>query len=254
MASPLFIYTELGRGIEKRNIFRQNRFKDMGKQQKLKQLRKEEGQQKFFKRKEKNKKIFVIGGITIFVCLFIFMGFNFFSKKQNGSPVASPIPSAEKIAIIETNFGAIKIKLFEKDAPNTVVNFEKLAGEGFYDGIKFHRVIKDFMIQTGDPNSKDNDWSNDGSGGPGYQFDDEIDSWKLVRGRVATANAGPNTNGSQFFIVTAAATSWLDGKHTVFGEVVEGIDVVSKIENLKTNENDHPLEDVTMTKVYIETK
>lgn len=149
-------------------------------------------------------------------------------------------------AVIKTNYGDIEIKFYKQDSPVTVNNFLKLADEKFYDGTKFHRVIRDFMIQGGDPNSKDEDWSNDGTGGPGYVFGDEFNSHPLVKGSLAMANSGPNTNGSQFFIVTATATSWLDGKHTNFGEVVEGMDVVDKISQVKTNENDHPLEEVTI--------
>ena len=126
-----------------------------------------------------------------------------------------------------------------------------LAQKGFYDGTKFHRVIADFMIQGGDPNSKDDDWSNDGMGGPGYKFKDEINTHKLVKGSLAMANSGPNTNGSQFFIVTAPATNWLDGRHTNFGSVVEGMDVVLKIEAVKVNENDHPIEDVVINSIEL---
>lgn len=136
------------------------------------------------------------------------------------------------IAVMETNYGKIKLELFAKDAPKTVANFIKLAQTGFYDKTKFHRVIKDFMIQGGDPNSKDDDPSNDGYGGPGYTFEDEINSHKLARGILAMANSGPNTNGSQFFIVTAESTPWLDGKHTAFGKVIAGMDVVDKIEKM----------------------
>lgn len=139
--------------------------------------------------------------------------------------------SGNRMAIMRTNFGDIKLELFEKDAPITVENFVKLSKSGFYNKTKFHRVIKDFMIQGGDPNSKDNDSSNDGFGGPGYVFKDEINNHKLLNGILAMANSGPNTNGSQFFIVTAESTPWLDGKHTVFGKVLEGMDVVEKIEN-----------------------
>jgi len=152
-------------------------------------------------------------------------------------------------AIIKTNYGDIKVKFYNQNSPVTVNNFLKLADEKFYDGTKFHRVIKDFMIQGGDPNSKDDDWSNDGTGGPGYTFQDEFNHHPLVKGSLAMANSGPNTNGSQFFIVTADATPWLDGKHTNFGEVVEGMDAVDKIGAVKTNENDHPLEDVTITSI-----
>ncbi|MBW6440790.1 peptidylprolyl isomerase [Patescibacteria group bacterium] len=135
-----------------------------------------------------------------------------------------------KIAVIETNKGNIKLELYTKDAPKTVENFVKLASESFYDGIKFHRVISDFMIQTGDPLSKDDNPANDGTGGPGYSFEDEINFHKVDVGSLAMANSGPNTNGSQFFIVTQRAQPHLDGKHTVFGKVLEGMDVVTSIE------------------------
>ncbi|MFH1232805.1 MAG: peptidylprolyl isomerase [Patescibacteria group bacterium] len=154
-------------------------------------------------------------------------------------------------AIIKTNFGEIKVKFYTKDALVTVNNFMNLAKKGFYNDTKFHRVIKDFMIQGGDPNSKDNDWSNDGQGGPGYQFQDEINNHKIVKGSLAMANAGPNTNGSQFFIVTAEATPHLDGKHTNFGYIVSGLDIIEKIENVKTNENDHPTDDVIIQKIEL---
>ncbi|MFH1029790.1 MAG: peptidylprolyl isomerase [bacterium] len=154
-------------------------------------------------------------------------------------------------AIIKTNFGDIKVKFYSEESPLTVNNFMNLAKKGFYDGTKFHRVIKNFMIQGGDPNSKDDDWSNDGMGGPGYQFQDEFNTHKLVRGSLAMANSGANTNGSQFFIVTADVTPWLDGKHTNFGEVVGGAEVVDKIESVKTNSDDHPLEDVVVEKVEL---
>lgn len=155
------------------------------------------------------------------------------------------------IVTIRTNFGDIKIELFKKDAPVTVENFIKLVQSGFYDGTKFHRVIKGFMIQGGDPNSKDDDWSDDGTGGPGYAFKDEINNHKIVKGVLAMANAGPNTNGSQFFIVTARNAPWLDGKHTVFGKVIEGIDIVEKIENVSTGERDHPAKDVVIKSISL---
>jgi len=154
-------------------------------------------------------------------------------------------------ALMKTNKGDIKIKFYSKESPKTVNNFLKLAKEGFYNGTKFHRVIKDFMIQCGDPNSKDDDWSNDGMGGPGYKFEDEFNSKKLVKGSLAMANSGPNTNGSQFFIVTAPSTPWLDGRHTNFGEVIEGIEVVENIEKVEINENDHPLSDVTIESIEL---
>lgn len=154
-------------------------------------------------------------------------------------------------AVFKTNLGDITV-VFYPESPKTVANFVRLAKAGFYDGVRFHRVIKGFMLQSGDPNSKDDDWSNDGTGGPGYTFPDEFNQHKLVRGSLAMANAGPDTNGSQFFIVTAAATPWLDGKHTNFGYVAAGLDVVDKIEATATNQNDHPLQDVTINQIVIE--
>lgn len=154
-------------------------------------------------------------------------------------------------AIIKTSSGDIKVKFYNQESPLTVNNFLNLAKKGFYDGTRFHRVIADFMIQGGDPNSKDDDWTNDGTGGPGYKFADEINTHKLVKGSLAMANSGKNTNGSQFFIVTAASTPWLDGKHTNFGEVVEGMDVVAKIEAVKVNENDHPLNDIEIKSIEL---
>jgi peptidyl-prolyl cis-trans isomerase B (cyclophilin B) len=136
-------------------------------------------------------------------------------------------------ATMQTTEGPIVFELFDEDAPKTVENFRKLAGEGFYDGLTFHRVIKDFMIQGGCPQGT-------GTGGPGYTFEDEFNQHKVVRGALAMANAGPNTNGSQFFIVTTDAAPWLDGKHTVFGEVTEGMDVVDRLEGVQTDGADRP--------------
>lgn len=192
-------------------------------------------------------KIFYLFLIIILVVLGVYF-LVFKDKEETVEPA-----SQEIMVVMKTNLGDIKLELFSDDAPNTVDNFVRLSESGFYDGVKFHRVIKDFMIQTGDPNSKDDDWSNDGSGGPGYTFADEINSHKIVRGTLVMANAGPNTNGSQFFILTAEAASWLDGKHTVFGQVVEGMDVVSAIENVETDKsrNDHPVEDVVIESIEI---
>ncbi len=147
-------------------------------------------------------------------------------------------------ATIHTNHGAIEVELFDEDAPKTVENFRKLASDGFYDGVIFHRIIKDFMIQGGDPNGT-------GTGGPGYTFEDEFNQHKVVRGALAMANAGPNTNGSQFFIVTTDSAPWLDGKHTVFGQVTSGMDVVDSIEGTKTDGRDRPREDVVMERVEV---
>ncbi len=154
-------------------------------------------------------------------------------------------------AWINTNYGNFKVAFFIPEAPNTVNNFMNLAKLGFYDGIKFHRVMNDFMIQGGDPNSKDDDWSDDGRGGPGYKFPDEINDIKLVRGSMAMANSGANTNGSQFFIVTKEATPWLDGKHTNFGHVIEGFNIVEKIEKVEVNADNHPLNDVVIQSVEL---
>jgi cyclophilin family peptidyl-prolyl cis-trans isomerase len=147
-------------------------------------------------------------------------------------------------ATLHTNQGAITIELFDDDAPKTVDNFLKLSRDGFYDGVIFHRVIPDFMIQGGDPTGT-------GTGGPGYQFEDEFNQNKVVRGALAMANAGPNTNGSQFFIVTTEAASWLDGKHTVFGRVTDGMDVVDTISGLETDARDRPRDDVVIERVDV---
>src|SRR3977135_3865548 len=147
-------------------------------------------------------------------------------------------------ATLHTNRGAIAIELFDDDAPKTVDNFLKLARDGFYNGVIFHRVIPDFMIQGGDPTGT-------GSGGPGYQFEDEFNDKKIVRGALAMANAGPNTNGSQFFIVTTDAAPWLDGKHTVFGRVTNGMDVVDAIEQTPTDARDKPREDAVIERAEL---
>src|SRR5436305_5756694 len=138
-------------------------------------------------------------------------------------------------AIIQTNHGPIHLELYADDAPKTVDNFVKLANDGFYDRVIFHRVIPDFMIQGGDPTGT-------GSGGPGYTFEDEFNDRKVERGALAMANAGPNTNGSQFFIVTTEAAPWLDGKHTVFGQVSAGMDSVDAIEGVQTGARDRPVD------------
>ena len=145
-------------------------------------------------------------------------------------------------ATLHTNHGPIELELFEGEAPKTVENFRKLAGDGFYDGVIFHRIIPDFMIQGGDPTGT-------GSGGPGYTFEDEFNAHPVVRGALAMANAGPNTNGSQFFIVTADACPWLDGKHTVFGQVTNGMDVVDAISAVETDAADRPHESVVIERI-----
>jgi len=147
-------------------------------------------------------------------------------------------------ATLHTNAGQIKLRLFDEDAPDTVANFRKLAADGFYEGLIFHRVIPDFMIQGGCP-------AGTGTGGPGYTFEDEINEHKVVKGALAMANAGPDTNGSQFFIVTTEAAPWLDGKHTVFGEVVEGMDTVQAIERTEAGLNDRPVSPQTIERVEL---
>ena len=152
--------------------------------------------------------------------------------------------AAVSAAVMTTSEGTIELELFDGDAPKTVQNFTKLAGEGYYDGLGFHRVIPDFMIQGGCPQGT-------GTGGPGYTFEDEFNEHKVVRGALAMANAGPNTNGSQFFIVTTEAAPWLDGKHTVFGQVTSGMDAVDAIEGTATGAGDRPVEDQRIERVEL---
>jgi peptidyl-prolyl cis-trans isomerase B (cyclophilin B) len=147
-------------------------------------------------------------------------------------------------ATMHTNHGAIQLELFDEDAPKTVENFVKLSSDGYYDGLIFHRVIRDFMIQGGCPQGT-------GTGGPGYEFEDEINQNKIVRGALAMANAGPNTNGSQFFIVTIDAAPWLDGKHTVFGRVTSGMEAVDSIEGTETGAQDRPVKDAVIERVEV---
>jgi cyclophilin family peptidyl-prolyl cis-trans isomerase len=152
--------------------------------------------------------------------------------------------AAVSSAVMTTSEGTIELELFDDDAPKTVENFTKLAGDGYYDGLVFHRVIPDFMIQGGCP-------SGDGTGGPGYSFEDEFNDHPVARGYLAMANAGPNTNGSQFFIVTTEAAPWLDGKHTVFGRVTSGQDVADKISSVERDGRDRPLEPVVIETLTI---
>jgi peptidyl-prolyl cis-trans isomerase B (cyclophilin B) len=147
-------------------------------------------------------------------------------------------------ATLHTNAGAIAVELFDEDAPKTVENFRKLAGDGFYDGLTFHRVIPDFMIQGGCPEGT-------GTGGPGYTFEDEFNQHKVVRGALAMANSGPNTNGSQFFIVTTGEAPWLDGKHTVFGQVAAGMEAVDAIESTPTGAGDRPVEPQVIERIEL---
>jgi len=147
-------------------------------------------------------------------------------------------------ATMHTNHGPVEIEFFDEDAPKTVENFRTLSADGFYDGLTFHRIIPDFMIQGGDPEGT-------GTGGPGYTFEDEFNQHKVVRGALAMANAGPNTNGSQFFLVTVAEAPWLDGKHTVFGQVTGGMEAVDKIEGLPTDARDKPTEPALIERIEL---
>jgi cyclophilin family peptidyl-prolyl cis-trans isomerase len=147
-------------------------------------------------------------------------------------------------ATMHTNHGPIELELFDEDAPKTVDNFVKLSRDGYYDGLIFHRVIRDFMIQGGCPEGT-------GTGGPGYEFEDEINDNKIVRGALAMANRGPDTNGSQFFIVTTEAAPWLDGKHTVFGRVSTGMEAVDSIEATETGAQDRPVRDAFIERVEV---
>jgi len=190
--------------------------------------------------------------IIIIILLVITVGayFLFFQRKEEENNVPEEKETME--AIIKTNLGEIKLELFLEDAPNTVENFKKLSNQGFYDGTRFHRIIKDFMIQGGDPLTKDvslkDRW---GTGGPGYAFDDEIHSNNYNdEGTISMANAGPNTNGSQFFINTKD-NNFLDTKHTVFGKVIEGMEIVRQIEKIPTDASDRPTEDVIIENVEI---
>jgi peptidyl-prolyl cis-trans isomerase B (cyclophilin B) len=162
---------------------------------------------------------------------------------DEASPAGADVSPATQ-ATLRTNHGTIALELFPDDAPQTVRNFTKLAGDGIYDGVILHRVIPDIMIQGGDPTGT-------GRGGPGYTFEDEANQHGVVRGALAMANAGPNTNGSQFFVVTADEASWLDGKHTVFGRVTDGMDVVDRISGVPRDAHDRPREDVVIDRVEL---
>ena len=234
----------------------------MGRKKLLKLRRKLEREKGVINKKENRKKTVIS---VVFLVLFVFAAYQIniaMNKNKNvENNKAAEVDSSNgdnshKVVVIETSRGNIKLELFANDAPKTVENFVKLASENFYDGTKFHRVISNFMIQGGDPLSKDDDPSNDGTGGPGYKFEDEMNpislgldeatiqeyeaggyeydynlsSHKMEVGVLAMANSGPNTNGSQFFIVTESPQPHLDGKHTVFGKVLEGMEVVRSIE------------------------
>lgn len=175
------------------------------------------------------------------------------SKEDSTSITKTNVEKKSMNATIHTSMGDITVEFFPEIAPNAVANFTKLAKSGFYDGIKFHRVIKDFMIQAGDPLSKDDskmmEW---GTGGPGYKFADEITpESKNDLGTLAMANSGPNTNGSQFYI-NAKANNFLDGKYVVFGKVTKGLDVVLAIDNVKTGQADRPVTPVLIKSISLQ--
>lgn len=254
----------------------------MGKIKKIKEERKQARVEQEIKRKKTKKKLLmitlwiscllIIGGVGVFGYKFADSKWNISSKAEGlKSKVAGAFnkdkdeaqeeaeterkmytkapemqidTTKEYTANFETSKGNFKAKLYAADAPRTVNNFVVLSRDGFYNGLTFHRIIKDFMIQGGDPNG-------DGTGGPGYKFEDEINSHKLVRGVLAMANSGEDTNGSQFFIVTKESTDWLDGKHTAFGEIVSGMDIVMSIEGVETDESDKPIPPVTINKIEI---
>jgi cyclophilin family peptidyl-prolyl cis-trans isomerase len=192
----------------------------------------------------------IISAIVLSVLIGAFICWRW-EDKANTDREVSPDTSNRPIVVIETNKGNITLELFADLATTTVKNFLSLAEKNFYNGTKFHRVIKNFMIQGGDPLSKGDDTRFYGTGGPGYQFRDEINDESFVRGVLAMANSGPNTNDSQFFIVTAKETPWLVGRHTIFGKVTAGMDVVDKIESMRTGANDFPVEPVIVERVII---
>lgn len=195
--------------------------------------------------------ILIIAGLAAAI---YFMAKDTESLKDNGA--ASADEQIKTIAVLKTNFGDIRLELFNSDAPQAVANFKRLAKEGFYNGTKFHRVIPNFMIQGGDPNSKDDNWANDGTGGPGYSFADELNpktsSYQAgyTRGTLAMANSGPNTNGSQFFIMHKDYP--LPHSYTIFGRVLSGMEAVDTIAGLPKNQNDHPLQDAVIEQVTVE--
>ncbi len=200
-------------------------------------------------------KKFINSSAILYIVLLIIIGLIIFfasGKGDNRPKIQTKTMIGKSTNVVfETSLGNIEIALLDDKAPKTVENFLKLAKSGFYEKTKFHRVIKDFMIQGGDPYTKGEDTSVYGTGGPGYKFADEQNDQPMVRGVLAMANSGPNTNGSQFFIITATSTPWLTGKHTPFGKVVNGMEIVDKIEVSKTDGRDMPLTPVVLERVTI---
>ena len=195
--------------------------------------------------------------IYIPIIILVIFGLSFWLLKnkniENNNMTTENITEKEIVNVtLNTSLGEIKLEMYPEEAPKTVQNFVKLSKDGFYDGTKFHRVISDFMIQGGDPLSREEiQRQNWGTGGPGYTFEDEPNNIDLVKGVIAMANAGPNTNGSQFFIITAQATPWLQGKHTGFGKVVSGMDIVEKIGSVEVGPTDQPIQDIEVNSVEI---
>jgi cyclophilin family peptidyl-prolyl cis-trans isomerase len=192
--------------------------------------------------------------VVMIVVIVLLIGYASSGSKNNEVKIIKNnniINMKTQVVTIETSLGNIELELYSDKAPKTVENFVKLANQGLYENTKFHRVIKGFMIQGGDPYTKGQDTSVYGTGGPGYKFEDESNDLPMVAGMLAMANSGPDTNGSQFFIITAPETPWLVGKHTVFGKVISGMDVVTKIENTRTGANDLPVTPVVVTKVIV---
>jgi cyclophilin family peptidyl-prolyl cis-trans isomerase len=235
----------------------------MGKAQKIKEQRKKIQIEKKERKKRFFKNFFIYSLVGLLSLSLALAGSYIYQKLANKQATIKSYKTGDKmysqapdmqidinktyIAKFETSMGNFEVELFTKDAPKTVNNFVVLSKDGFYDNLIFHRIIKDFMIQGGDPQGT-------GSGGPGYKFEDEFNSHKLVRGTLAMANSGPNTNGSQFFIITAEATDWLDGKHTAFGQVTSGLDIVMNMGNVETAGADKPVTEVKINKITIEGK
>lgn len=191
------------------------------------------------KRFDKKTSAFILCGLVLITCVIVYMTKRADAVREDLYQVADI--SDPKGAIIETNFGTIEIAFLKGEATSTIKNFIKLSDSGFYDGTKFHRIISGFMIQGGDPTTKGDDERYYGTGGPGYTFPDEINAEKMVRGVVAMANAGPDTNGSQFFIVTGPQAPWIQGKHTIFAKVVKGIDVAIRISTVGVKDTIHSI-------------
>lgn len=242
----------------------------MSKRQRLRKAKRTVAKEEALRRWKENKRLYRVNfpwkqvllllGSFVVVGLLIWLvpkGVIWLISSKNVSGPFGTISKEElqenRFATLVTNKGNIKFELFYDSAPKTVANFVLLSQKDFYNGVKFHRIISDFMIQSGDPLSMDEDPNNDGTGGPGYQFEDEFNKHtpKLVKGVLAMANAGADTNGSQFFVVTTEAAPWLDGKHTPFGRVIEGMEVVEEIGQAKTNDRDYPLKDIIIEDVVL---